>query len=160
MFVVLMGVAGSGKTTVGRALARELGWEFYDADDLHPPANVEKMARGVALDDDDRGPWLEALRELVRACLARGAGAVLACSALKERYRRALLVDGRVRLVYLKGDYKLIAERLKNRRGHFMRPQMLDGQFAALEEPAEGVRVDVSATPEEIVRAIRRELGV
>ncbi|HYP54259.1 MAG TPA: gluconokinase [Pyrinomonadaceae bacterium] len=158
--IVLMGVAGSGKTTVGRLLARELGWRFYDADDFHPPANVEKMARGVALDDEDRRPWLEALRELVRASLARGSPAVLACSALKEKYRRVLLVDARVRLVYLKGDYELIAERLKNRRGHFMRPHMLEGQFDALEEPERATRVDVSATPGEIVKTIRAELGV
>src|SRR5919206_643957 len=102
MVVVLMGVAGSGKTTIGRLLADDLGWKFYDADDFHPPANVEKMARGVPLEDADRLPWLEALRDLIRGCLERGEGAVLACSALKESYREYLLVDERVKLVYLK----------------------------------------------------------
>jgi gluconokinase len=160
MFVVLMGVAGSGKTTIGRKLAAELGWKFYDADDFHPAANVEKMARGAPLDDADRKPWLEALRDLVRGSLERGERAVLACSALKESYRAYLLSDGRVKLVYLRGDYELIRDRLKDRRGHFMKPQMLDSQFATLEEPEQGVQVDISAPPEEIIEAIRSRLGV
>src|SRR5215207_371912 len=116
MVVVLMGVAGSGKTTVGRRLADELGWKFYDADDFHPPANVEKMSRGVALDDDDRRPWLAALRRLIDDSLARGESAVLACSALKESYRQYLLADERARLVYLKGDYDTVLKRVTNRR--------------------------------------------
>jgi len=160
MVVVLMGVAGSGKTTVGRLLAAELGWKFYDADDFHPAANVEKMARGVALDDADREPWLETLRDLVRDCLARGESAVLACSALKESYRRHLLVGEGVRLVYLKGDYELISQRLKERRGHYMKPQLLDSQFAALEEPGRESHFDAAAPPAEIVKAVRGRLGV
>lgn len=155
-----MGVAGSGKTTVGRRLAEELGWEFYDADDFHPPSNVEKMARGVPLDDADRGPWLESLRGLVRAALEGGAGAVLACSALKERYRERLLVDGRVRLVYLKGDRGLIGRRLAARRGHFMKPELLDSQLAALEEPPPETHIDISPDPAAVVRAIRARLGL
>lgn len=161
MFVVLMGVAGAGKTTVGRLLADELGWKFYDADDYHPPANVLKMSRGVALDDDDRRPWLEVLRGLVTESLARGENAVLACSALKETYRRQLLSDdGRTRLVYLKIDYDTVAERVANRRGHYLKPGMLDSQFAALEEPARDTHLDASQPSDEIVRAIRRRLGV
>lgn len=160
MVVVLMGVAGSGKTTVGRLLASRTGATFYDADDFHPEANVEKMRRGVPLTDADRRPWLEALRALVAACLARGERAVLACSALKEEYRERLHVDGRVKFVYLKGDYSLIEERLRNRRGHFMRPQLLESQFDALEEPARALHVDVSAPPEEIVRRIEEGLGL
>lgn len=160
MVVVLMGVAGAGKTTVGRRLAAQLGWKFYDADDFHPPENVEKMARGVALNDEDRRPWLEALRGVVRACLERGESAVLACSALKESYRARLLTDGRVRLVYLKGDAELIRSRLRGRRGHFMRPAMLEGQLAALEEPRDALHVDVSAPPDELVRRIREGLGI
>src|SRR5437763_17153709 len=104
MVIVLMGVAGSGKTTVGRELARELGWKFYDGDDFHPRSNVEKMSRGVPLDDEDRAPWLERLRELIKSCLARGESAVLACTALKKKYRSYLLIDESVKLVYLKGD--------------------------------------------------------
>ena len=160
MVVVLMGVAGSGKTTVGRRLADELGWKFYDADDFHPPANVEKMGRGVPLADEDRRPWLAALRRLIDDSLARGESAVLACSALKESYRQQLLADPRTRLVYLRGDYDLIKGRLANRRGHYMQPGMLDSQFADLEEPAREAHLDASPHPDEIVRAIRRRLGV
>ncbi|HEX8456723.1 MAG TPA: gluconokinase [Pyrinomonadaceae bacterium] len=157
-FVVLMGVAGSGKTTIGRLLASELGWQFYDADDFHPPANVSKMARGIPLEDADRLPWLETLRALIRDSLARGAGGVLACSALKASYRDYLVLDERVKLVYLKGDFALIRERLDARRGHFMRPEMLDSQFAALEEPERELHIDIAAAPSEIVRAIRARL--
>ena len=160
MIVVLMGVAGSGKTTVGRLLADELGWKFYDADDFHPPANVEKMSRGVPLDDDDRRPWLEVLRDLVRDSHARGESAILACSALKESYRRLLLADESTRLVYLKGDYDTIKGRVENRRGHYMKPEMLDSQFADLEEPERETHIDASLSPDEIVEEIRRRLGV
>ena len=160
MVLVLMGVAGSGKTTVGRRLAEELGWTFYDADDFHTPSNVGKMSRGVPLDDADRAPWLDALGGLVRDCLGRGESAVLACSALKESYRRRLLCDGRVRLVYLRGDYELVRDRLEGRRGHYMKPGMLDSQFAALEEPGPETHFDISPPPEEIVRAIRSRFGI
>jgi gluconokinase len=160
MVVVLMGVSGSGKTTVGRLLAARTGATFYDADDFHPQANVEKMRRGVPLTDEDRRPWLEALRALVASCLERGERAVLACSALKEEYRRRILLDGRVKLVYLKGDYALIKERLKKRSGHFMRPELLDSQFDALEEPRHALQVEADARPEEIVEAIKDGLGL
>jgi gluconokinase len=160
MFVVLMGVAGSGKTTIGQKLAAELGWKYYDADDFHPPSNVLKMSRGVALTDADRLPWLEALGALVRSCLERGENAVLACSALKEKYRRYLLPDERVHLVYLKGEYGLIQERLRNRSGHFMKPEMLDSQFAALEEPEPSVHFDITSPPSEIISAIRSRLDI
>ena len=160
MVIVLMGVSGSGKTTVGRGLADELGWKFYDGDDFHPRANVEKMARGEPLDDDDRAPWLESLRDLIRSCLARGESAVLACSALKRSYREYLLIDESVELVYLKGDYELIEERLEGRRGHYMKPKMLDSQFAALEEPERGLTVDISLPPEKIIGTIRSRFGV
>jgi gluconokinase len=161
MVVVLMGVAGSGKTTIGRGLAQELGWRFYDADDFHPRANVEKMARGLPLDDDDRLPWLETLRDLIARCLDRGEDAVLACSALKESYRERLLFDERVELFYLKGDYKLIEERLERRTKHYMKPAMLESQFAALEEPAQEARtLDISAPPGEIIQTIKRSIGI
>ncbi|HLL76234.1 MAG TPA: gluconokinase [Pyrinomonadaceae bacterium] len=160
MVIVVMGVAGSGKTTVGRLLAGELGWKFYDADDFHPPENVEKMAGGVPLEDADRIPWLESLRDLIRGCLERGEGAVLACSALKGSYRDYLLVGEGVRIAYLKGDHELIRERLNNRRGHYMKPEMLDSQFAALEEPEPGTHFDISARPAEVAREIRKRLGV
>jgi gluconokinase len=160
MVIILMGVTGSGKTTVGRGLARELGWDFYDADDFHPAANVEKMSRGVPLEDSDRAPWLAALRELVGERVRRGENAVLACSALKESYRDCLLIDEGVKLVYLKGDHRLIEERLRGRRGHFMKASLLDSQFDALEEPARALRVEVSSPPAEIIKTIRDGLGV
>lgn len=160
MLIVVMGVAASGKTTVGHLLAEDLGWTFYDADDFHPDSNVEKMSRGVPLDDEDRRPWLESLRELIRECLSLGRDAVLACSALKESYRECLLIDERVRVAYLEADRELIRERLTERTNHFMKPQMLDSQFAALEEPEASTHYDASRPPAELVREIRERLGV
>lgn len=158
MLIVLMGVTGSGKTTVGRQLSGDLGWAYYDADDFHPRANVEKMSAGVPLDDADRIPWLETLRDLIRRTLERGENGVLACSALKKSYREYLLIDERVRLIHLRGDYQLIQKRLSARREHYMNPALLDSQFATLEEPEPDVQVDISSTPPEIVKAIRRRL--
>jgi gluconokinase len=162
MVVILMGVMGAGKTTVGRLLAARLGWSFYDADDFHPPANVERMERGQPLDDADRAPWLAALRDLIARLLADGKSAVLACSALRERYRRALVPDdappGAVRLAYLRGDSALLAERLSHRAGHFAAASLLPSQLESLEEPADAIVVDVAAPPEVIVERISREL--
>ncbi len=159
-FVVVMGVSGSGKTTVGRLLADRLGWDFYDADDFHPPANIAKMAAGVPLDDPDRLPWLAALHELIARSVAHQQPGVLACSALKDRYRQALQAgDGRVRLVYLKGDYALIEARMQARAGHYMKPEMLKSQFAALEEPPDALVVSVADSPEAIVETILEGLA-
>ena len=160
MVILLMGVAGSGKTTIGRRLAAGLGWSFLDADDFHPGASVEKMRRGVGLDDADREPWLAALEGAIRERLERGEDAVLACSALKESYRARLLVDGRVRLVYLKGEAALLRLRLEQRPDHFFSSELLRSQLEALEEP-EGVLVlDVADSPEAIVRQIGLALGL
>ena len=160
MVVILMGVAGAGKTTVGRRLAADLGWSFYEGDEFHPTANVRKMAAGVPLTDEDRAPWLRSLRGLVERCLAVGEDAVIACSALKESYRRLLAggLDG-VRFVHLTGDPGLIAERLERRAGHFMKPGMLAGQLAALEPPEDALTVEVAGTVEETVAEIRRRLN-
>lgn len=156
-----MGVTGSGKTTIGQMLAKGLGWKFYDADDFHPKANVEKMRQGIPLTDGDRIPWLKILGELVEACLRKGENAVLACSALKKSYREYLLKQDReVKLVYLKGDYDLIQKRLEGRRGHYMNPKLLASQFATLEEPEGGLTVDISGEPGAIVALIRKELNL
>jgi len=108
--VIILGVSGAGKTTLGKLLARELGWAFHEVDDFHSPANVEKMRAGIPLTDEDRSPWLESLRELVKRCLAAGENAILACSALKKAYRQHLRVNSDVKLVYLRGDFTLIAD--------------------------------------------------
>lgn len=161
MVVVIMGVAGSGKTTVGRLLAARLGWRFDDADSFHPAANIAKMSAGQPLDDADRAPWLAAIRAHLDACELDGVGAVVTCSALKLRYRDVLLKGTReARLVYLKGSPELLQERISGRQNHFMSPAMLASQLAALEEPTDALVVDIAGTPEAIVEAIRRGLSV
>ena len=164
--IILMGVSGSGKTAVGTLLAADLGWEFVDADGHHPPENVERMRRGIPLEDEHRWPWLDRLAGLVDAALVRGPaapGLVLACSALKRSYRDRIGA-GRpgVRLVHLDGPESLIRERIEQRTGHYMPASLLASQCALLERPKaeEGaITVEVSATPEEIVRIIRAALA-
>ena len=159
MVAIVMGVAGSGKTTIGRMLADALGWDFHDADDLHSEANKRKMHSGMALTDDDRAPWLLAVMNLIQSIISSGKNAVVACSALKQSYRDAIVVDPNlVKFIYLKGSSELIASRIQNRIGHFMNPALLQSQFDALEEPRDAIVVDIAATPEEIVRAIRANL--
>lgn len=154
-----MGVAGCGKTTIGRQLAAALGWEFRDADDFHPPENVARMSAGIPLTDQDRTPWLAAIGAYIKACLARGGHAVVTCSALKEDYRAALLADpARVKLVHLTGNFALILDRMNRRQGHFMKPEMLESQFATLEPPGNALAVDVDCTPDDIVAEIRQGL--
>jgi gluconokinase len=150
-----MGVAGSGKTTVGRLLAEKLQWDFLDADDFHPTANIAKMKAGIPLDDSDRAPWLAALNERLVSTLGAGRHPVLACSALKESYRLALSqgIHG-LQWVYLKGSYEAILPRLANRQGHYMKPTMLRSQFETLEEPSNALVVDVRLTTEQIVETI------
>lgn len=154
-----MGVSGSGKTSVGKSLAEHLGWGFYDADNFHPQANVEKMANGMPLDDSDRAPWLAALHDLISSSLTQNRPGVLACSALKERYRKRLL-DGNpgVQLVYLKGSYELIWSRMIVRKDHYMKPHMLKSQFDALEEPADALAVDISLPVEEILQVVIKQM--
>lgn len=160
MVVIITGVAGAGKTTVGALLAREAEWKFHDADALHPAANVEKMRRGEPLDDTDRGPWLAAVRAIIERAVARGENAVIACSALREAYRAMLRVRPDVVFVYLKIDPALAGERLLNRTGHFMNPSLMQSQFEALEEPASALEVDASAPPKEIIKTIRASLKI
>src|SRR5689334_2358389 len=135
--VLLMGVAGSGKTTIGRQLATELHWPYYEADDFHSAANKAKMGSGTPLNDEDRAPWLAAIRRAMDECAAQGRSAVFSCSALKEKYRH-VLGDGLpgLRLFYLSGHRDLLLQRIQGRVGHYMKPGMLDSQLAALEAPA------------------------
>ena len=161
MIVVLMGVSGSGKTTVGKELARQLGWEFRDADDYHPAANIAKMHAGIPLNDEDRRPWLDALARMIDEVRGRGASLVLACSALKHAYQAYLKHDrDDVRYIFLSGSPELIARRLAARKGHFMDPGLLTSQFESLEPPEDAIRVDISPGPEAIAAEIRRKLGL
>lgn len=149
MVIILMGVSGAGKTAVGQVLAARLGWAFEDADNWHPAANVEKMRRGIPLNDEDREPWLEALNRGIREWVANGRGTILACSALKAHYRETLrsgVQDAVVRFVFLKASYEQIDARLRERRGHYMPESLLKSQFEALDEPsaAEALIVDAS----------------
>jgi gluconokinase len=153
VILIVMGVVGAGKTTVGSLLARRLGWQFADADDFHPAANVEKIRNGIPLDDSDRAPWLAALRDAILRWNVERGNAVLACSALKRKYRDELRVDG-VRFVYLKGDYELIHGRLRDRRGHFASDSILRSQFEDLEKPEDAITVEVDKTPDAIVSEI------
>jgi carbohydrate kinase (thermoresistant glucokinase family) len=157
--IVLMGVTGSGKSTIGELLSRQLAWDYYDADDFHPPANVKKMANGIPLEDEDRWPWLEGLAAEIDTWLQGERGAILACSALKESYRN-LLVGGRAQicLVHLKGHKALIAGRLAERVDHYMPASLLDSQFQTLEEPQDALVVNIDATPEEIAADIQLRL--
>jgi gluconokinase len=160
-FVIIMGVAGSGKTTVGQALARQLGLDFYDADAFHPAENIHKMASGIPLDDADRLPWLKSLRALIATSLDKNCPAVLACSALKESYRRVLLEGNQdALLVYLKGSYDLIWSRISARQDHYMKPQMLRSQFEILEEPENVPTIDIALSVEKIVEKILKHLDV
>ena len=163
MVTILIGVAGSGKTTIGRLLAGRLGWEFHDGDDLHPPSNKEKMSHGIPLTDDDRWPWLRAVRDLVKQCVENKRSAVIACSALKQEYRD-LIAAGfgpkDVSLVYLKGSEALIAQRLSLRKNHFFDKRLLQSQFHALEEPKDAIIVDTSKTPEAVASEIQAKLNL
>jgi gluconokinase len=154
MMIVIMGVAGSGKSTVGQLLATELHCGFLDGDSLHPPENVKKMAHGIPLTDADRAPWLAAIHARIVESFQRGEHLVVACSALKQRYRETLNRGVTITWVYLKGGDALIRERLQRREHHFMKAQMLASQFADLEEPANAIVIDVAVEPAVAVRQI------
>ena len=163
MIVIVFGVSGAGKTTIGKMLADELGWTFYEADDFHPLANIEKMQSDRPLTDEDRWPWLDRLREQIARALTANENAVLACSALKRAYRERLRVSGDVKFVFLCGDYALLEKQLRQRRGHFMNPSLLRSQFADLEEPASDenvLTIELGPSPEELVKEIKTKLGL
>ncbi|HKJ94396.1 MAG TPA: gluconokinase [Gammaproteobacteria bacterium] len=153
---VVFGVSGSGKTEIGRRLANVMGWPFIDADDLHPQSNIRKMRAGQPLEDADRWPWLDILRQRIERQLSDGRSAVLACSALKQAYRDRLAADpARVRFFYLKTPRAVLEQRLRDRRGHFFDPRLLDSQLETLEEPTAGATVvDAALAPEEVVAGI------
>jgi len=160
VIVIIMGTTGAGKTTIGTMLATQLNWQFADADTFHPPANVEKMSHGIPLNDADRAPWLEAMRKAILEWIAAGKNVVLACSALKRAYRKELHPSPEVKIIYLKGDYALFAERIRHRHGHFAGEGILAGQFADLEEPTDAITIDAAKSPQEIVAEIRRQLAL
>ena len=161
MIIILMGVSGAGKTTVGKLLALDLGWSFYEGDDLHPRSNVVKMAQGIPLTDEDRQLWLDRIRQLIDDLVSCGENGVIASSALKQAYRDQLVEDeDDVKLVYLKGEFPLISERLEDRQDHFMKSGLLESQYSAMEEPDGAVTMDVTTAPEAIVLAVKQALGL
>jgi carbohydrate kinase (thermoresistant glucokinase family) len=163
VIVIVFGVSGAGKTTIGKLLAEQLGWRFYEGDDFHRRANIDKMRRGRPLTDKDRWPWLERLREQITRCLAAKENAVLACSALKLAYRDRLRIGEEVKFVFLKGDYALVEKQLDRRRGHFMNPALLRSQFADLEEPQppeQVLTIELGPTPQELVEEIKTKFGL
>jgi gluconokinase len=163
VIVIVFGVSGAGKTTIGKLLAEQLGWQFYEADDFHPRANIEKMRSGRPLTDEDRWPWLELLREQITRSLAAKENPVLACSALKRAYRKRLGVSDDVKFVFLRGGYERIERQLGRRRGHFMNPALLQSQFADLEEPQpdeDVLTIDLGRSPQELVDEIKAKLGL
>jgi carbohydrate kinase (thermoresistant glucokinase family) len=164
LVVVLMGVSGCGKSTIGARLSKQLGWPFRDADSFHPQANIDKMSRGIPLDDQDRQPWLEAIANWIESRLAGGGSGIVSCSALKRAYRRIIVGERPgVRLVYLQGDRALIGDRLSRRKHHFMPAALQQSQFGALEEPQAdepAIVVSVALTPRRVVAAIVEQLGV
>jgi gluconokinase len=160
MIVIIMGVVGAGKTTVGSLLAQQLHWEFADADDFHPHSNIEKIRRGIPLTDADREPWLDRMSQAVGGWIKARKNVVLACSALKRKYRQELVLGPEVRFVYLKGSAPLIATRLHARQGHFAGESILASQMADLEEPEMAVVADITRTPTQIVEDIRKQLAL
>ena len=163
MIVIIFGVSGAGKTTVGKLLARKLGWRFIEADDFHPAANIEKMRSGQPLTNEDRWPWLDRLRKQIEQLLSAGENAVLACSALKRAYRDRLRVSDEVKFVFLRGDYALVEKQLRSRHGHFMNTALLQSQFDDLEQPRADenvLTIELGRTPEEIVERIEAKLNL
>jgi gluconokinase len=162
VFVIIFGVSGVGKTTIGELLARQLGQHFYEADDFHSQANIEKMHRGIPLTDEDRWPWLERLRELIERSVAANESGVLACSALKRAYRECLRVNNQVKFVFLRGDCALVEEQVRRRHGHFVNPALLQSQFDDLEEPKpdeDTLTIELGRTPRELVGEIKAKLN-
>jgi gluconokinase len=161
MICIIIGVAGSGKSTIGNILGKRTGWTFYDGDDFHPPENIEKMKNGIPLDDRDRQPWLLALSNLIDEAIACKFNLIIACSALKDSYRASLQREHQeIFWVYLKGSYEELERRLQERHNHFMKSKMLQSQLDALEEPKDALIVSIAETPEAIVEKILDQLNL
>jgi gluconokinase len=158
MIFIIMGVSGSGKSTIGEAVSSKLGWKYYEGDNFHPAANIEKMKNGIPLNDDDRMPWLNSIRKVIEEAISRHESIIISCSALKEKYRAILKVDDGVGLIYLKGSYDLIKKRMEERTDHFFKPEMLKSQFDALEEPADAVQIDISNSPGMIIKEVLKKI--
>ena len=159
MILVLMGVSGCGKTTIGQILSGKLGWPLLDADEFHSASSIDKMRNGIALQDADRWPWLDRMNAALRESEARGESVLLACSALKQVYRDRLSKGiGELRWIHLRGGFELIRERLEARKGHYMKAGLLESQFAALEEPEDALNVDIDSSPDSIADSILRRL--
>lgn len=159
--IIVMGVSGSGKTTIGTSLAKQLCWDFQDADWFHSAINIDKMSHGIPLTDEDRQPWLKAMRDAIKSWIAEDKHCILACSALKETYRHELQPDAiRVRFVYLKASLELLMARMTGRQGHFMKADMLTSQLQTIEEPADAIIIDAARGEDEIVAEIRKHLSV
>ncbi len=154
MVLIIMGVSGSGKTTVGKILSNKLGWIYFEGDEYHPKENVEKMSAGIPLNDDDRKPWLLKLRSIIEDALSHEKNIVLTCSALKKSYREILKVNDDVKFVYLKGSYDLIELRMLQRKNHFMKPGMLKSQFETLEEPEDAITISIDSELNVIIESI------
>jgi len=153
--IILMGVSGSGKTSVGQALSSEIGWSFFDGDDYHPPENVRKMSQGIPLSDEDRFQWLEILSNLLEEKHLAGENIILACSALKRSNRQQLRFNHtQLSFIYLKGDFELIWERMQSRPDHYMKPGMLESQFKILEPPENALQIEIDRPVPEIVQEI------
>ena len=158
--IIIMGVAGCGKSTIGAVLAHELDWDFYDADDFHSESNRIKMAQNIPLTDEDRASWLDSLRSLIGQNIQNERSIVLACSALKKSYRDILAINEQVKFIYLRGTYAQIEAQLLQRSGHFMSAKMLTSQFDILEEPQDALTIDITHTPQEIISIIRKGLAL
>lgn len=158
MVLIIMGVSGCGKTTIGKMLSAKLNWKYFEGDEYHPPENIEKMKNGIPLDDSDRQPWLLTLRSIIQDSQDKKVNIILTCSSLKESYRKILKINNEVKFVYLKGSYGLIEKRMNERKDHFMKPGMLKSQFDALEEPTDAIIVDIDNSLENILIQILNKL--
>ena len=158
MVLIIMGVSGCGKTTIGKMLSAKLNLKYFEGDEYHPRENIEKMKNGIPLDDSDRIPWLLKLRSIIQESQDQKINIVLTCSSLKESYRKILKVNNEVKFVYLKGNYGLIEKRMNERKDHFMKPEMLQSQFDTLEEPTDAIIVDIDNSSENILNQILNKL--